>query len=46
MGWALMMKSLDPRPAFLEYVGRLNERPAMKRTAELNNKYVEQMKAG
>ncbi len=46
MGWALMMKSLDPRPAFLEYVGRINERPAMKRTAELNNKYVEQMKAG
>jgi glutathione S-transferase len=31
MRWTLMFKLLPERPEFVEYVGRLNERPALKR---------------
>lgn len=31
MRWTLMFKLLPERPEFIEYVGRLNERPALKR---------------
>ena len=31
IGWGLMVKSLEPRPAFLVYADRLNQRPAFKR---------------
>lgn len=32
IGWGLMMKALEPRPAFAAYLGRLTERPAYKRS--------------
>jgi glutathione S-transferase len=31
IGWGLMMKALEPRPAFSDYVGRLTQRPAYQR---------------
>jgi glutathione S-transferase len=31
IGWGLMTKSLDPRPAFTSYMARVTERPAFKR---------------
>jgi glutathione S-transferase len=31
IGWGLMVKSLEPRPAFAAYAARLSERPAFKR---------------
>jgi hypothetical protein len=31
-----MIKSIEPRPSFAAYVGRLNERPAMQRMNEQN----------
>jgi glutathione S-transferase len=45
MGWALMVKNLEPRQPFVDYVGRCNERPAMKRMIERNNELVAQLKA-
>jgi glutathione S-transferase len=33
IGYGLMTKSLEPRPAFTAYAARLNERPAFKRVA-------------
>ena len=45
MGWALMVKNLEPRPLFVEYVARCNERPAMKRMIEHNNELVARLKA-
>jgi glutathione S-transferase len=32
IGWGLMMKALEPRPAFGAYLGRIAERPAYKRS--------------
>ncbi len=32
IGWGLMMKALEPRPAFAAYLGRVTERPAYKRS--------------
>jgi glutathione S-transferase len=31
MGWGLMTKSLEPRPAFVAFVARIRERPAFQR---------------
>ena len=45
MGWALRVKSLEPRPLFVEYVARCNERPAMKRMIEANNELAARLKA-
>lgn len=45
MGWALMVKNLEPRPPFVDYVRRCNERPAMKRMIERNNELAAQLKA-
>jgi glutathione S-transferase len=45
MGFGMMMKSLEPRPAFGAYLGRLAERPAFKRAIELSGKYMAQLKA-
>jgi glutathione S-transferase len=45
MGWALMMKNLEPRPSFVEYVARCNERPAMQRMIERNNELVAELKS-
>jgi len=42
IGWGLMMKALEPRPAFGAYLGALTARPAYRRftaqNAELENK--------
>jgi glutathione S-transferase len=44
IGWGLMMKALEPRPAFGAYLGRLAARPAYKRfTAQ--NEELEKKKA-
>lgn len=37
IGWGLMFKSIDPRPAFVAYAQRLQERPAAKRATELDD---------
>jgi glutathione S-transferase len=42
IGWGLMVKSLEPRPSFAAYVGRLNERPAMQRMIEQNKALAQQ----
>jgi glutathione S-transferase len=36
IGWGLMMKALEPRPAFDAYLGRLAARPAYKRFTAQN----------
>jgi glutathione S-transferase len=36
IGWGLMMKALEPRPAFIEYLGRLSLRPAYQRFTAQN----------
>jgi glutathione S-transferase len=45
IGFGMMMKSLDPKPVFEAYVGRLNQRPAAKRANEQAERFVAQMKA-
>ena len=37
IGWGLMFGSIDKRPAFTEYVGRLQSRPAARRAAEIDD---------
>jgi glutathione S-transferase len=37
IGWGLMFKSIEKRPAFEEYVARLQARPAAKRANELDD---------
>jgi glutathione S-transferase len=44
IGWGLFQKSLDPRPAFLAYVQRCNERPAYQRMMEQTNRLIEAAK--
>jgi glutathione S-transferase len=46
IGWGLMVKSLEPRPAFLAYVARWNQRPAFQRVLAQSNELAEKMKAG
>ena len=43
--FGLMMKGIDPRPAFTAYVERLSTRPAAKRVDEQSEKYIAQLKA-
>lgn len=45
LSWAMRVKAVDPRPAFLAYVERCSARPAAKRMNEQNEKYLAQMKA-
>lgn len=45
IGFGMMMKSLEARPLFQEYMARLTERPAYKRSNEQANGYAAQMKA-
>ena len=45
IAWGLMTKSLDPRPVFLEYQGRLMQRPAFGRVMQQANKIREELKA-
>ena len=44
IGFGLMMKALEPRPAFQEYLGRLQERPAWKRFMAKTEELLAQMK--
>jgi glutathione S-transferase len=37
IGWGMMFGSIDKRPAFADYVGRLQSRPAAKRANELDD---------
>lgn len=37
LGWGLMFKTIEPRPAFQAYSARLRERPAARRAAELDD---------
>jgi glutathione S-transferase len=37
IGWGLMFGSIEKRPAFTEYVARLQARPAAKRANELDD---------
>jgi glutathione S-transferase len=45
IGWGLMIKSIEPRPAFAEYVARLGKRPAYVRFAEKTKQLEETLKA-
>jgi glutathione S-transferase len=40
IGWGLMTKGLEPRPTFVEYLGRLNQRPAYQRVTAENERLM------
>jgi glutathione S-transferase len=44
IGWGLMMKALEPRPAFGAYLGRLSARPAYKRFTAQNEELEKKKK--
>ncbi|MEK7357058.1 MAG: glutathione binding-like protein, partial [Bdellovibrionota bacterium] len=46
LGWNLQFKSIEPRPAFVEYVERCQARPAAKRADEQAMAIMEKMKTG
>jgi len=45
IGWGLMTKSLEPRPAFVEYMGRVSARPAFQRTIAKNEELSKEIAA-
>jgi glutathione S-transferase len=45
IGFGMMTKSLEPRPAFQSYLGRLSQRPAYKRFQEQTEQLVARLKA-
>jgi glutathione S-transferase len=45
IGWGMLTKSLEPRPAFQAYAGRMADRPAFRRVNEQNEQFVAQLKA-
>jgi glutathione S-transferase len=45
LGWGLMIKSIEPRPAFAEYMARLSKRPAYVRFLEKTKELEQAMKA-
>jgi glutathione S-transferase len=45
IGFGMMTKSLEPRPSFQSYVGRLSQRPAYKRFQEQGEQLLAQLKA-
>ena len=45
IGFGMMTKSLEPRPAFQAYLGRLTQRPAYKRFQQQGDSLVAQKKA-
>jgi glutathione S-transferase len=45
IGWGMMTKGIEARPAFQAYVERTNQRPAVKRITEQNEKFTQQLKA-
>jgi glutathione S-transferase len=46
LGWGLMVKSIEPRPAFVEYVQRLSKRPAFVRFMDANKELEQALKTG
>jgi glutathione S-transferase len=45
IGWGLMTKALEPRPAFLAYTARIQERPAFARMSSQNEEYAKKLAA-
>jgi glutathione S-transferase len=45
IGFGIMTKSLEPRPSFQSYLGRLSQRPAYKRFQEQSEKLLARIKA-
>jgi glutathione S-transferase len=45
IGWGMMFKSIDPRDAFSEYVGRLQSRPAAIRAREIDDALMPKQEA-
>ncbi|MDQ3187451.1 MAG: glutathione S-transferase family protein [Pseudomonadota bacterium] len=45
IGWGLMFKTIDKRPAFAEYTGRLQSRPAAERARQLDDAAMPAQKA-
>jgi glutathione S-transferase len=45
IGWGMMAKSIEPRPAFVAYQGRLAARPAFQRFTAQAGQFAEQLKA-
>jgi glutathione S-transferase len=45
IGFGMMMKSLEPRPAFEAYLKRVHDRPAFKKATEQAEKMIVQLKA-
>lgn len=45
ISWGLMIKSIEPRPAFTEYLARLDARPAAKRSDEQNAALIAKLQA-
>lgn len=43
IGWGMMVKGLEPRKAFQDYVARCGERPAFKRAAARDEKYMKEL---
>ena len=44
IGFGMMMKALEPRPAFKDYLDRVQERPAYKRFMEKSDQIATEMK--
>jgi glutathione S-transferase len=43
IGWGLMTKALEPRPAFTAYAARIGERPAFKRVTSQSEELAKKM---
>ena len=46
IGWGMMFGTIDKRPAFVDYSGRLQARPAAIRAREIDDAIVAEQKAG
>jgi glutathione S-transferase len=44
IGWGMMMKSIEPRPAFQAYIERVDQRPASQRLLAQNESFAKQLK--
>jgi glutathione S-transferase len=45
IGFGMMTKTIEPRPTFVAYQGRLAQRPAFQRFMVESQKYIEQLKS-
>ncbi|HEY0943282.1 MAG TPA: glutathione S-transferase family protein [Steroidobacter sp.] len=43
IAWGMLVKAIEPRPAFQEYVARCAERPAFKRAVAQNEQYMKEL---